>query len=116
MDVVSANSGKEALAVLRSCANAQNVFDLMLVDYDMPGMNGVELIAKMKAESDILGISDMLVMMLTGASKVPAQTMEKQPGIYRVLYKPLSGKGLKIALLEAFQQATQQPTAGKPSA
>jgi signal transduction histidine kinase/CheY-like chemotaxis protein len=105
MDVVTANSGKEALAILQSRANTKNVFDLMLVDYDMPGMNGVELIARMKAESDTPGISDMLVMVLTGASKVPAQAMEKQQGIYRVLYKPLSGKGLKIALLEAFQQS-----------
>jgi two-component system, sensor histidine kinase RetS len=105
MEVMSASGGEEALAVLRSQADLNRVFDLMLVDYDMPAMNGLELVARIKSEQDMLKANDTRIIMLTGASKVPNQIMDKQSGICRVLYKPLSGKSLKIALIEALQQA-----------
>lgn len=39
VDVVTADSGKDALAKL-----GEDQFDVALVDFDMPGMNGIELI------------------------------------------------------------------------
>jgi len=105
MDVVSAGSGKEALALLRSQANLNEVFDLMLIDYDMPGMNGLELVTRVKQDQESLRAQNTLMMILTGVSKMPNQFMDKQSGVNRILYKPLSGKSLKIALIEVLQNA-----------
>jgi signal transduction histidine kinase/ActR/RegA family two-component response regulator len=108
MEVMSAGSGSAALILLRAQADLDKVFDLMLVDYDMPGMNGLELIAVIKREQDVLKTKDTLIMILTGASKVPSQIVDKQFDIDRILYKPLSGKGLKMALVEALQQVREK--------
>jgi CheY-like chemotaxis protein len=43
-NVVTAVDGTEALAILDGPAAHEQPFDLMLVDYVMPGMNGVSLI------------------------------------------------------------------------
>jgi len=105
MDVISAGSGKEALALLRSQANLNEIFDLMLVDYDMPGMNGLELVSRIKQEQESLKAQNVLILILTGVSKMPNQIMDRQLGVHRILYKPLSGKNLKIALIDALQKA-----------
>jgi len=105
MEVVSAGGGKEALALLRSQANLNEIFDLMLVDYDMPGMNGLELVSRIKQEQESLKAQNILILILTGVSKMPNQIMDKQLGVHRILYKPLSGKNLKIALIDALQKA-----------
>jgi len=102
MDVVIASSGKEALALMRSHANLHEVFDLMLIDYDMPGMNGVELAAKIRLQKEQYLAQNTIMLILTGVSKMPSQILEQEEGIYSVLYKPLSGKSLKRALIDAF--------------
>jgi signal transduction histidine kinase/ActR/RegA family two-component response regulator len=106
MDVTVASSGKEALALLRTQAGLNRAFDLMLADYDMPGMNGLELVEKIGQELDALKAQKLLVLILTGVSKMPGSLMDGHRGIHRVLYKPLSGKHLKQALIEALQQPT----------
>lgn len=102
MDVVIASSGKEALALMRSHANLHEAFDLILIDYDMPGMNGVELVTKIQLQKEQYLAQNTIMLILTGVSKMPSQIIQKEGGIKAVLYKPLSGKSLKRALIEAF--------------
>jgi CheY-like chemotaxis protein len=59
--VVAANSGAEALRLLRSGEE----FDMMITDYLMPGMNGVELVEEAKRLAP-----DMIVMLVTGYSTI----------------------------------------------
>lgn len=103
LEAFIATSGKEAMALLRSRANLNQSLDLLLVDYDMPGMNGVELVSRLLQERDSLRIDHVHVMILTGVSKMPAQQLAQLPQGIRILYKPLSGKSLKMALIEALQ-------------
>lgn len=103
MSVQSAHGGKEALAVLRSRTNVDELFDIVLVDYDMPGMNGMELATHIREDQNI-NSDKLLLVMLTGVSKAPSKIMAENAAIQRVLYKPLSGKSLKQALQTALTQ------------
>lgn len=102
MEALCATNGKEALAVLQSRARLNKSVDLLLVDYDMPGMNGVELLARVEQERALLKLDNMRLMMLTGVSKMPGISADQHMQSVRVLYKPLSGKSLKMALIGAF--------------
>ncbi len=103
MSAQSAHSGKEALAILRSRTTVDEPFDIVLVDYDMPGMNGLELVDHIHDDNNI-NSEKLLMIMLTGVSKAPGKIMAENAHIQRVLYKPLSGKSLKQALQSALAQ------------
>ena len=57
-----AASGAEALALLRTKANLREYFDAVLLDHDMPGMNGMQLAARIKEDPHLN--HDMLLVML----------------------------------------------------
>jgi DNA-binding response OmpR family regulator len=55
-DLVTANSGKQALAKL-----AKNKFDLVLLDFFMPNMNGREVIEKLRTNKSTKGLKIILL-------------------------------------------------------
>ncbi len=61
MHDVSVSNGVEALAVLRSAAAQGTPFDLAILDYQMPHMNGVTLARTIKADEAIAALP--LIMM-----------------------------------------------------
>lgn len=103
MTVQSAHGGKEALAILRSHTTVDDMFDVVLMDYEMPGMNGLELAAHICEDTNI-NSKKLLMIMLTGVSRAPSKLTSENVAIQRVLYKPLSGKSLKQALQAALAQ------------
>ncbi len=107
MSVISAHGGKEALAILRSSTTLAEAFDIVLTDYDMPGMNGLEL-AKHIHDDEKINSNKLLIVMLTGVSTAPKDMTPENSGIQSILYKPLSGKSLKTALQNALS-AHRQP-------
>lgn len=98
MQVATAVNGKQALALLRTQANIQEPFDIVILDHEMPGMNGLELAAKIKEDSLIN--NNLLVIMLTGLGIAPTSTTARNAGIRRVVTKPVTGRLLKITLAE----------------
>ncbi|MBR4911080.1 MAG: response regulator transcription factor [Clostridia bacterium] len=68
-ETVEAGSGEEALEIFES---DQKSFDIALVDVMMPGMDGFELVKRLRAKSNSLGI-----IMLTAKS----QEMDKISGL-----------------------------------
>lgn len=100
MTVQSANSGMEALAILRSHTTVDELFEIALIDFEMPGMDGLELAAHIREDQKI-NSEHLLMMMLTGVSRAPSKSVLESAGMQRALYKPLSGKSLKQALQNA---------------
>ena len=93
-DVVEAASGREALDYLD---RADDRIDLMLVDYVMPGMNGVET-----ARLARLRRPGLLVMFMTGfanSSIFAAQTTAKH-----VLQKPFGPRDLAVKIEGALRR------------
>lgn len=64
-EVLTACDGREALAKLQSAARENNPIDLILLDINMPGMSGFELLAQMHKEDALL--HTMVVMCTTSA-------------------------------------------------
>lgn len=98
MQVASAVNGKQAMAMLHNQATLHEPFDIVILDHEMPGMSGMELAAKIK--EDALISNDPLVLMLTGLGLAPSSTAARNAGIRRVITKPVTGRLLKLTLLE----------------
>jgi len=78
-DITSLTSAEEALQVAKEVK-----FDLVISDFRMPGMNGVDFLIKfMKLQPDSIR------MILTGyADLESAQTAINEAGVYRFINKP----------------------------
>jgi two-component system, chemotaxis family, chemotaxis protein CheY len=68
-EFLDASDGQEAMAVLR-----QNPVDIVLTDINMPNMNGLDLIARMKDNPDLAGIP-VVVVSTEGSEKMMAEAM-----------------------------------------
>jgi DNA-binding NtrC family response regulator len=89
-DVDTANDGKSALRLVD-----QKSYGLALIDYRMPGMNGVELFRRMRhRRPDIVGI------FLTGFATIDVVYPAIESGILRVLTKPVDFTELRPIIEE----------------
>jgi CheY-like chemotaxis protein len=66
-----------------------NDYDLVLLDYMMPGMTGLEVVEKTR-QLDMAGKSDVKIMMLTAKSQKADQDLARQTGVNYFLAKPFS--------------------------
>jgi len=64
-------------------------FDLIVTDYDMPGMNGVELAKIVKKR-----FPHIPIIMIAGAIGPDVVEMAEKSGISRIFYKPPNVKEL----------------------
>ncbi|MGO9094988.1 MAG: response regulator [Bryobacteraceae bacterium] len=88
--VITAESGIEALAIFESYPNQ---FDLIVTDVTMPGMSGLELVARLEA----LHQRRLPVLFVTGASDYPIDPDRT------VLLKPFTPAALKAAIQQVLQ-------------
>lgn len=94
----STYSGKEALALMRNKCNLGEPYDYIVIDHDMPIMNGIQLTERLMADDDISPKPTRI--MLTGLSIGAANQEAKEAGIEKIINKPISGRALKSVLLE----------------
>lgn len=105
MNVTLAASGREALALLRTKANLQEYFDVVLLDQEMPGMTGMQLAARINEDPNLS--HDLLLIMLTGITNAPSKIIARNAGIKRVLTKPVAGYTLKATLADELSRRSQ---------
>lgn len=109
MRVTVSHDPREALATIRTQANLNEPFDVVLLDHQMPGINGMQLATRIHEDTVIN--HPLVLVMLTGVQDAPTSSMARNVGIHKVLSKPVSGQRLKQALAEALGMLTQQKTA-----
>jgi two-component system chemotaxis response regulator CheY len=85
-----AGNGKEALAVLK-----QEWLDLVLTDYNMPDMNGMELISEMKGD-EILRAIPVVVITTEGSQQRVREFLEKGAADY--IKKPFTPEEIRNKL------------------
>ena len=94
----STYSGREALALMRNKSNISEPYDYIVIDHDMPIMNGIQLTERLMADTDIE--PKPMRIMLTGLGIGSANQEAKEAGIQKVINKPVSGRHLKEVLLD----------------
>ena len=87
----TASSGREALEMLRAARRRGDPFDLAIVDQQMPGYSGDELIAAIRDEP---AISAMALIMFSSIGSVPAPGRSPEKAADAFLTKPACGMEL----------------------
>jgi two-component system sensor histidine kinase/response regulator len=95
LDVSVAGGGVQALALL--AASAEQPFDLVLMDWRMPGMNGDEVTRHLRADERI--VPTPKVVMVTAYGREDVFRMAQQAGVDGFLIKPVSPSTLLDAIL-----------------
>jgi len=88
-----ASDGGEALTILRD-----NVFDVLLLDIVMPGIDGIELMNRLKADP-----ASPVIVVLTGRATVETAVEAMKNGAYDYLSKPYKLDELVIVINRAFE-------------
>ncbi len=92
--VLTAHSGPEGLNLI-----SQNVVDVLILDLNMPGMHGLEVLKKVKYT-----YPDISVIVLTGFPSIDTAVESMKLGAYDYLIKPIDFKRLEVVLDKVFEQ------------
>jgi len=88
--VASAKSGAEALAVVR-----ERRFDLLILDLLMPGMDGFEVVEKLKADP---ALREIPVVMISSAEDMSGIVKSVKLGAEDYIFKPFDEVLLKARI------------------
>ena len=96
---VTAADGQQALIALDKSARAQQVFDVVLLDWRMPGMDGWELAGRIRAHAS----APKMVLMVTAHGRgALAERLESERGLLNgFLTKPVTPSMLWDAIVDA---------------
>lgn len=101
--VITAASGQEALDRM-----AREDYDMVFTDIRMPGMDGIDVAARIKARQPW-----MPVVIVTGYGTADAQARAREVGVTAFLHKPLSPDAIEATAREALSgtAAAEAPVA-----
>ena len=105
-EVEQAHSGPDALVRLRASMAQRRPFGLLLLDWRMPGMDGVELAGHIHS----LGMDEVpKMLMVTAYGREDVMHSARQHGIETVLIKPVNASLLLDTLMQPQEHATEGP-------
>jgi signal transduction histidine kinase/DNA-binding response OmpR family regulator/HPt (histidine-containing phosphotransfer) domain-containing protein/HAMP domain-containing protein len=102
-NVSLAASGEKGLKELEK-ASGETPYDLVLMDWKMPDMNGIEASRRIKNQSDLEKIPTIIMVTAYGHEKVKYQA--DQIGLDGYLIKPISASVLLDTILQALNKET----------
>jgi signal transduction histidine kinase/DNA-binding response OmpR family regulator len=107
IEAVAADGGREALDILRQRAAGPDAIRLILLDSQMPGMDGFETAQRIRED---LGLNLPVILLRSMGSSNDAARRRKA-GIHSYLNKPLRQEELLAAICEAVGAAAANVTA-----
>ena len=93
IDVTTATNGKEAIA-----SAEKGLFDVAIVDFQMPGMDGTQVLKSLKDNHKYLEI-----IMLTGHASIDSAVECTKLGAFKYLEKPYDFEKLVEVIKEAYE-------------
>ena len=109
MEAELVESGSAAIAALEA---APQPFDLVLMDLMMPGMDGLETVARIRENAAFVQVP---VLLLSSADRAEESARARSLGIARSLIKPVKQSDLLEAIGEALEAAPPVDTYGLAS-
>jgi PAS domain S-box-containing protein len=108
MEPVAVSSGDEGLEALRTANSVGKPFPLVLLDAQMPGMDGFSLVDQIKLDPRLTGAT---IMMLTSAGRRGDAARCRELGIAVYLIKPIRQSELLEAILAALGKPVREERA-----
>jgi signal transduction histidine kinase/CheY-like chemotaxis protein len=99
LEVSEADSGQKALDAVRS-ADSSKPFDVVFLDWKMPGLDGIETALQLQADSTLSKVPRLV--MATAFGQEEARANAEAAGIEAFLVKPVSPSTLMDTLVELF--------------
>ena len=107
MSCISADSGPNALVFLRDAADKGQPCDLLLLDMQMPDMDGLDLARQVRADPKISGVQ---MVMLTSLGLRSETNAASEAGIAAFLTKPIHQSQLQECLLMVMKNPATPPS------
>lgn len=98
-----ASSGEQALIMLGAASRQDSPFDLVLMDWRMPGMDGVETSRRIKANTALSRIP--AILMVTAFGREELMNLAEDIGLDGFLIKPISESTLIDTVTEIFARS-----------
>lgn len=95
-NIQEADDGSTALPMLQ-----QGDFDFVVTDWNMPGMQGIDLLKAIRADSNL---SHIPVLMVTAEAKKEQIIMAAQAGVNGYIVKPFTAATLNTKLDKIFER------------
>ncbi|MEP0278327.1 MAG: response regulator, partial [Nitratireductor sp.] len=96
-DACAAENGSEGLAVLQAAAARDIAVDCVVLDYQMPGMSGLEVAAAIR---NTAGLDKAAIILLTSVDHALTSAEFAEYGIDAQLTKPVRSSALRDVLLD----------------
>jgi PAS domain S-box-containing protein len=113
-----AEGGTQAIELLQTAKNAKHPYRLVLLDRQMPGVDGFDVAAQI--QQDHRGLTEAIVVMLTSGSLKGDAARSSELGIKAYLSKPIRRadllEAIKLALFGQMDTVKQSVTAVAPAA
>lgn len=95
-NIQEADDGSTALPMLK-----EGSFDFVVTDWNMPGMQGIDLLRAIRADANL---SHIPVLMVTAEAKKEQIVMAAQAGVNGYIVKPFTAATLKMKLDKIFER------------
>ena len=98
-NTVEADDGQTALPILK-----RGGFDFVITDWNMPGMNGLDLLRNLRADPEL---STLPVLMVTAERKRENIVLAAEAGVNGYIVKPFTASTLKDKMERIFARIEQ---------
>jgi two-component system chemotaxis response regulator CheY len=99
-NVVEANDGEAGYQALLECQNKQEPVDVALVDWNMPHLNGLELLRRVRS----LPWGERLpYVMITSEAEIDKVKAAKKLDVTGYLLKPVTAQSISTTLVKLYQ-------------
>ena len=104
-EVSLASSGEEGITELEA-AGKDKPFELVIMDWKMPGMDGIEASKRIKDHKGLIKIPPIILVTAYGREEVMQQA--EQVGLEGILLKPVNSSMLFDTIMQAFGEAVPE--------